>query len=109
MDSEAPFYQLNIPESYKDWTFRERFPDHRELREYMAHLDKTLDLRKDTIFNARVNDCSWDQDKGQWIVKTLQGHTAKAKYLLCATGLLHRTFTPDFPGLKDCMTSPKLI
>ena len=67
----------------------------------MSHIEKTLDLRRDTTFNARVNDCSWDQTTGRWTIKTLQGHTAKAKYLLCATGLLHRTYTPDFPGLSD--------
>ncbi|KJX92210.1 cyclopentanone 1,2-monooxygenase like protein [Zymoseptoria brevis] len=101
VDSEAPFYQLNIPEVVKTWNFSERFPDHRELRRYMAHIDKTLDLRKDTYFNARVNDCSWDEKSKRWTVKTLQGHTAKAKYLVLATGLLHQTYTPDFPGLKD--------
>ncbi|KAK3708387.1 hypothetical protein LTR37_011483 [Vermiconidia calcicola] len=101
VDSEAPFYQLNIPEVYRTWHFKKRFSDHVELREYMAHIDKTLDLRKDTTFNARVVDGTWDQQKKVWNIKTLQGHTAQAKYLLSATGLLHRTYTPDFPGLKD--------
>lgn len=75
----------------------------------MKHLDKTLGLRKDTVFNARVNDCSWDEIAGRWTVKTLQGHVAKAKYLICATGLLHRTYTPDFPGLKDCEHHPPCV
>lgn len=101
VDSESPFYQLNIPEVYKTWTFTERFPDHSELRKYMAHIDKTLALSKDTYFNARVNDATWDEQAGRWTVKTLQGHVATAKYLLMCTGLLHRTFTPDFPGLQD--------
>ena len=101
VDSEAPFYQLNIPEVYRHWHFSKRFSDHRELREYMAHIDKTLDLRKDVTFNARVNDCSWDQSKSLWTVKTQQGHVAHAKYLVATTGLLHRTYTPDFPGLKE--------
>lgn len=67
----------------------------------MAHIDKTLDLRRDTYFNARVSDCSWDPAKNLWTIKTLQGHVAKGKYLVCCTGLLHRTYTPDFPGLKE--------
>lgn len=91
VDSEAPFYQLNIPEVYRDWHFKQRFSDHRELREYMAHIDKVLGLRKDVTFNARVNDASWDQSKNVWIVKTQQGHQAQAKYLMLTTGLLHRT------------------
>lgn len=67
----------------------------------MAHIDKVLDLRKDCTFNARVVDASRDQDSNLWNVKTLQGHTAQAKYLLLASGLLHRTYTPDFPGFKS--------
>jgi cation diffusion facilitator CzcD-associated flavoprotein CzcO len=101
VDSECPFYQLNIPEVYRDWHFSQRFSDHTELRQYMAHVDKVLGLRKDTYFHARVNDATWDASAKLWTVKTLQGHTARAKYLVSCTGLLHRTYTPNFPGLKD--------
>ncbi|KAK3049957.1 hypothetical protein LTR09_008877 [Extremus antarcticus] len=101
VDSECPFYQLNIPEVYKDWHFNQRFSDHRELREYMAHIDKVLGLRKDVTFDARVVEGTFDQDKSVWNIKTQQGHTATAKYLMLASGLLHRTYTPDFPGLED--------
>lgn len=94
-------YQLNIPEVYRRWHFKERFSDHTELRKYIAHVDKTLDLRKDVFFNARVVDASWDPKANLWTVKTQPGHRAQAKYLMCASGLLHRTFTPDFPGLED--------
>lgn len=101
VDSETPFYQLNIPEVYRKWNFSQRFPDHRELRRYMAHIDKTLDLRKDVSFNARVVDASWGQKQQRWTVKTQQGNEAHCRYLMLATGLLHRTYTPDFVGLKD--------
>ncbi|CAK3965402.1 related to flavo involved in K+ transport [Lecanosticta acicola] len=101
VDSEAPFYQLNIPEVYNTWNFTERFPGHQELRRYMAHIDKVLNLRKDTYFNARVADASWNESTNKWTIETEQGHTAIAKYLILASGLLHRTYTPDFPGLGD--------
>lgn len=101
VDSEYPFYQLNIPELYKTWKFKERYPDHRELRQYFAHADKVLNLAKDTFFNARVVDCSWDEQSGKWTVKTEQGHVAKTRFLLLCSGLLHKRHIPDFPGLKD--------
>ena len=101
VDSEVPFYQLNIPEVYRDWTFLERFPGHEELRKYIAHVDKTLDLRRDTYFNARVNDASWDESANRWTIKTEQGHVASTKYLILGAGLLHRANVPDFPGLSE--------
>ncbi len=101
VDSEFPFYQLNIPEVWRTWNFAERFPGHEELRRYFEHIDKTLGLRKDIEFNARVVDASYDSEKARWTVKTSSGSCAVSKYLILATGLLHRTHTPDFPGLNE--------
>lgn len=101
VDSEWPYYQLNIPEAYNTFTFSERFPGHVELRKYMAHLDKVLNIRKDTKFNAHVNDCSWNETAGRWTVKTEQGDVVTGKYLLLCTGLLHRRHYPEFPGLDN--------
>lgn len=60
-----------------------------------------LDLSKDTYFNAQVNSATWNQSACRWTIQTQQGHVASAKYLILGTGLLHRAYTPDFPGLSD--------
>lgn len=99
VDSEAPFYQMNIPEVWQTFTFRERFPGHEELREYFAHIDKILNLSRDTYFNARVNHITHSKSENVWVVETQQGHIAKGKYLILATGVLHQMHKPDFPGL----------
>jgi len=67
----------------------------------MAHVDKTLDLRKDVSFDSRVNSAVWNTETSEWEVGTETGMKAKARWLVLATGLLHRTHSPDFPGLKD--------
>lgn len=99
VDSEAPFYQLNIPEVYDTFNFSQRFSGNEELRRYFSHVEKVLDLRKDVIFNAQVVDCSWDESAGRWSVMTASGHSADCKYLFLGTGALYRKYTPDFPGL----------
>ncbi|KAF2490632.1 FAD/NAD(P)-binding domain-containing protein [Lophium mytilinum] len=101
VDSETPFYQLNIPEVYRTWNFSVRFPDHVELRKYFAHIDKTLNVRKDTSFNSKVVDAAWDDGAGRWTIKTASGDVASAKYLMLCSGLLHHTYIPDFPGLSE--------
>lgn len=98
VDSEAPFYQLNIPEVYNTWSFSQRFPDHRELRKYMAHVDNTLGLRKDVDFDSKVIGCTWDQKAAQWVVRTENGKAARARWLILATGLLHKAHLPNWPG-----------
>lgn len=92
---------LSQQQVHQTWSFSVRFPDHVELRRYIAHIDKTLNLRKDVEFNARVIDATYDSQQGRWTIKTDAGHTATCKYLIPATGLLHMKYTPDFPGLKD--------
>ena len=101
VDSETPFYQLNIPAVYNSWNFSQRFPDHAELRAYMAHVDSVLGLRKDVTFNAHVNSVEWNAATSTWTVRTESGLRASARWLVLATGLLHRTHTPDFPGLAE--------
>jgi cation diffusion facilitator CzcD-associated flavoprotein CzcO len=101
VDSEAPFYQLNIPEVWNTWNFSQRFPDHREIRKYMAHVDKVLNIKKDVSFNSRVNSATWDDARGQWTITTNNGLVGRAKFLILASGLLHRTHTPDFTGIQD--------
>lgn len=101
VDTETPFYQLNIPEVYRGWHFKQRFPGGDELRDYLAYVDKTLDLRKDVTFGACVVDASWSQSKCLWTVNTHQGHVAQAKYIMLACGLLHRNYIPKIPGLNE--------
>ncbi|OQV02264.1 hypothetical protein CLAIMM_07495 [Cladophialophora immunda] len=101
VDSEWPYYQLNIPEVYRNWEFTEKFPGHKEIRAYCAHADKVLGLRKDVYFNAHVVDAQWSESDQKWTVKTDQGHTSVSKYLILCTGLLHRRHVPDFPGLAN--------
>lgn len=101
VDSEWPFYQLSIPEVYRDWNFAQRFPGHQEIREYFAHIVKVLDLRKDIHFNAHVNSAEWSETTGRWTVKTASGEVASSKYLFLCSGLLQRRHYPDFPGFSQ--------
>lgn len=65
----------------------------------MSHVDKVLNLRPDVSFNSKVCGAEWDAGTAQWHVKTENGKQARARFLILATGLLHRTYEPDFPGL----------
>ena len=39
VDSEWPYYQLNIPEVYRDWEFKEKFPGHVSPPQYVCRAD----------------------------------------------------------------------
>ncbi|KIW30415.1 uncharacterized protein PV07_06159 [Cladophialophora immunda] len=101
VDSETPFYQLNIPEVWRSWTWSCRYPDQKELLAYVQHCDQVLQLRKDVYFDAEVVDARYSKELGTWTVKTARGHVATAKHLILATGLLHKSHSPAYPGLSE--------
>ncbi|KAE8140577.1 hypothetical protein BDV38DRAFT_239922 [Aspergillus pseudotamarii] len=101
VDSEMPAYQFNIPVVWKDWHWSERFPGVEELRRYFEHVDRVLELSKDTYFNTVVSECRFDSGSGLWIVHTSTGIRATCKYLIAATGSSYKKYFPDYPGLNQ--------
>jgi cation diffusion facilitator CzcD-associated flavoprotein CzcO len=64
----------------------------------VAHIDSVLNLRKDVSFNNKVEGCTWDASAAKWTVKTSTGVVARARWLILATGLLHKAHLPRWPG-----------
>ncbi|KAM5349243.1 hypothetical protein ACJ41O_005750 [Fusarium nematophilum] len=101
VDSETPLYQLSLPQAWRSFTFRERFPDHVELRDYFAHMADALDLRKDAIFSSRVIESNFDSESNTWALRTEDGLTTKSRYVIFATGTTNKPYIPKFPGLDS--------
>ncbi|KAF5313804.1 hypothetical protein D9758_017918 [Tetrapyrgos nigripes] len=101
VDSDLPIYQLSSPEIYKDWNFKEKFPDWKELRNYFHYVDEKAGLRKDVYFESFVEEAVWDENENKWIVKTKDGKTAKATFLFLNTGIGSSYYVPDIKGLDS--------
>ncbi|OQD72563.1 hypothetical protein PENDEC_c020G02735 [Penicillium decumbens] len=101
LDSGTPFYGFGIEEVYKSWTWSQAYPAQPELREYFEHVDRVLSIRKDCIFNSRVIAASFDPDQAKWTIKTEDGKTAVAKYLIPAIGFAEQEYIPPWKGLDS--------
>ncbi|KAK9379981.1 FAD/NAD(P)-binding domain-protein [Kockiozyma suomiensis] len=101
VDSDIPVYELSIPEVYNTWTWTERFPGWAELRKYFKHVDKTLNISKDTDFNTCVTDATWDEKTQTWDIRAANGKRARAQFFLPCIGFASKNFTPDFKGLTN--------
>ncbi|KAF3037306.1 hypothetical protein E8E12_001445 [Didymella heteroderae] len=101
VDSQVPVYEYSMPEIWKDWYWSCRYPGTDELRKYFAHVEKKLDIKKDCAFNTRVVGADFDKPSGKWIIKTEDGRTARAKYMLLALGFAAKRHFPDWPGMED--------
>lgn len=100
VDTEFPMYQLSIPEVYKSWNWKLRFPDWRELQAYFDHVDRVLNISKDATYKALVEKATFDPSTSRWTVKTQQGHTATCKQLILCTGTTYKQHVPTFKGLE---------
>lgn len=101
MDSPVPIYQLAIPEVYNSWTWTTNYPDWHELQAYFEHTDKVLGLSKDCAFETVVTSAEFDTTEAKWTVKTQDGRTAKARFLIVAAGFSAKRYIPDVPGLDS--------
>ncbi|KAF2444908.1 FAD/NAD(P)-binding domain-containing protein [Karstenula rhodostoma CBS 690.94] len=101
VDSQVPVYEYSFPEIWKDWTWSTRYPGWEELREYFDHVEKKLDIKKDVAFETTVTGAQFDKPSGKWVIETEDGRTARAKYLLLATGFAAKRHFPDWKGVND--------
>lgn len=101
VDSPVPIYELSIPEVYEDWYWTTNYPDWTELQGYFDHVDKKLDLSKDSAFETVVTSAEFDESAGKWTVKTQDGRTAKARFLIVAAGFAAKRCTFEPPRMFE--------
>ncbi|KAL4947475.1 hypothetical protein BDW69DRAFT_204341 [Aspergillus filifer] len=92
VDSEGWIYQLSIPGAWKDWSFSEKYPSADEIRNYFAHLDKTLEIKKDVEFSTTVMGTQFNKDgSDKWKVETADGRVTTCR----------QRYEPNIPGLDS--------
>ncbi|KAI2614715.1 cyclopentanone 1,2-monooxygenase [Hypoxylon fragiforme] len=99
VDSHAPHYQFSDPNLWKNWHWKQRYPDHNELRAYFEFVGEKWDLKKDTYFETYVTSATWDEKQYKWIIKTKDGRTFKSKFFLPHTGIAASRSFPDWKGI----------
>ncbi|KAH6603719.1 steroid monooxygenase [Trichoderma cornu-damae] len=100
VDSEVPEYEFSWPEVWKTWNWPNNYPNYENLREYFDHVDKIIGVKIDCAFNTIVIGAHFDETAGKWIIRTEDGRTTKAKYLVLGTGFAAKRYIPDWPGMN---------
>jgi cation diffusion facilitator CzcD-associated flavoprotein CzcO len=99
-DSESYSYQYSFSEELLDeWQWSETFASQPEVERYLHHVADKFDLKRDIELNARVATVYYDDATKLWEIKTENGLTARARFILCATGLLSAHQFPDYEGV----------
>lgn len=99
-DTVGHIYQFSHKDLWKDYDFRERYPDFAGVRDYFEYVDSKLELTKDVEFNTFAAQAQWDEDAREWTVYSSDGTQQKARTVLVATGFGAKPLYPNIPGME---------
>ncbi|MFB5759218.1 flavin-containing monooxygenase [Paenibacillus medicaginis] len=101
-DIESIHYSYSFSEKLQqEWEWTERYASQPEILAYLNHVADRFDLRRDIQFNTRVASMVWDEEAHQWQVGFDDGNTARARWVISATGpLTAAPHVPDFAGMN---------
>ena len=99
VDTDTPIYQIFDKELWKDFTFRERYPGHEELRRYFDHVDKKWQISQHIKYNKNVEVARFDENACQWLVECSDGTMTQCRWFVPCVGFAARKYTPPFAGL----------
>jgi cation diffusion facilitator CzcD-associated flavoprotein CzcO len=101
-DSESHVYWYTFsPELMREWQWSERYPGQPEIMRYLNHVADRFDLKRDILFNTRVTAAHYDEAANRWRVRTADGATFTARFLITAVGCLSTANVPKFAGLES--------
>lgn len=101
-DSESYSYQYSFSQELIDeWQWSEHFAAQPEIERYLHFVADKFDLKRDVECNARVATAIYDETDKRWEITTQNGLRARARYVICATGLLSAHQFPPYEGVAD--------
>jgi len=101
VDSAVPHYEYSDPDLWRDWRWKQRFPDSGEIRDYFAYVAEKWNLRKDTIFDTCITRAVWNEETKRWLVESKLGMKFDVQFLLLNTGIAAKRYMPDWKGIDS--------
>jgi len=99
VDTPSAYYSLSR-EVNPDWS--NYYPQGAEYQAYLVALADKHDLRRHIRFGTEVEALHWDDDRGQWRIRSRTADGSQsvdyATVVVTAAGYLNRPRFPDMPG-----------
>jgi len=78
----------------------EKYTRAPEILKHSRAIGETFGLYKGAIFQTEVTKIAWDNAASRWTITTNRGDSLKARYVVLASGPLHRPKLPGIPGVE---------
>ncbi|WP_063063951.1 flavin-containing monooxygenase [Nocardia violaceofusca] len=102
-----PGIAVDIPSFSYQYSFEQSsrwsriYAPGRELKDYAEHCVDKYGLRPRIRFSTTITTAEFDEDASVWTLRTGDGETLTARYVIGATGVLTRPKLPDIPGVES--------
>ncbi|MDR7171345.1 cation diffusion facilitator CzcD-associated flavoprotein CzcO [Nocardia kruczakiae] len=102
-----PGIAVDIPSFSYQYSFEQSsrwsriYAPGRELKDYAEHCVDKYGLRPRIRFSTTITAAEFDDDASVWTLRTDDGDTLTARYVIGATGVLTRPKLPDIPGVES--------
>ncbi|MFN2537178.1 MAG: flavin-containing monooxygenase [Mycobacteriales bacterium] len=98
-DSESYSYGfLFSKELWQEWEWSEQYAGQPEIERYFNYVVDRFDLRRHITFNAKVSSVVYDEQAGEYDVRTETGGSYRARFVVAASGNLSVPFIPSIEG-----------
>ena len=78
----------------------EKYSKTAEILAHSQAIGRHFDLYRDALFQTEATELRWDDEIARWIVHTNRGDAIKARFVVTASGPLHRPKLPGIPGIE---------
>jgi cyclohexanone monooxygenase len=79
----------------------EKYSKAAEILEHSRRIARHFDLYEGALFQTEIRELRWDEASHRWTVSTNRGDAIRARFVVSASGPLHR---PKLPGIKGIET-----
>jgi cation diffusion facilitator CzcD-associated flavoprotein CzcO len=103
IDSESEVYGYFWNDQLmQEWNWSERFAAQPEVLSYIHRAAEIMDIRKDFIFNAKVDKAVFDEENNLYMLGFQQPYRAPvtARFVFSALGPLSTPQMPNLPGIN---------
>ena len=78
---------------------KEKYSHAPEILEHSRAIGRHFDLYDNAVFQTEVTELRWDDGEHRWIISTNRGDRMRARFVVSASGPLHRPKLPGVPGV----------
>ena len=79
----------------------EKYASAPEIQEHACGIARKFGLDKNACFQTEVKTLKWDAEIDRWIVQTDRQDEMKARFVIMASGPLHKLKLPGIPGIDS--------